>query len=170
MRDILKKTKEKKGFTLIEMLITTSIILIVTGGSIAGFITFNDRQKVQIVAKELQTMFRSAQIKAKTGEGASGDGGASGCSSGTNLSGYKVKNSTNSIIMQRVCVNSSGTETFYIRESYDLPNGVIITAFDVKFLSLFGGTDIAGPNAITIQGLTMNSVLRITDSGELTIF
>ncbi len=56
------------AFTLIELLITVAIAAIVVGGSIAGFVRFNERQEVQNTAKEVQQLMRNAQSKARVRE------------------------------------------------------------------------------------------------------
>lgn len=57
----------KKGFTLIELLIATAIFSIVTGGGIASYNQFNQREKLQAAALEVKTYLRNAQTNALSG-------------------------------------------------------------------------------------------------------
>jgi prepilin-type N-terminal cleavage/methylation domain-containing protein len=159
------------GFTLIELLIVISIIMLVTGGGIAGFVSFNDRQQVQTSVREIQTLMRSAQIKARSGEG------AADCVPPQKLYGYRVTASTTNVIMSRYCVNpadpsdNEATE----RSRVTLNNVSLILdpdwANSVTFLTLRGGIDMGATNGIsyTVAGeySGISYSFRVLDTGEI---
>lgn len=55
-----------KGFTLIEMIVATVILLLFTGGSILTMNNFNDRQKAIGVRSEIKSMIELAKNYAST--------------------------------------------------------------------------------------------------------
>lgn len=154
-----------KGFTIIELLVVISIMLVVLGGGIAAFSVFNDKQQITTAAKDLQTMLRSAQVKARSGEGA-GD-----CTdAGQKLSGYRVyANSLTAIdnnsvaIMERVC---DGGAT--LLNSSSVLTGTTVSDFDMEFISLRGG--VTGAGTIIINGNAASNVFEfeVSEGGEIT--
>lgn len=89
----------KAGFTLLELLIVTSIVLVVTAGSIASFATFSDKQKALVAAKDVQQLLRSAQTKARVKET------PLSCNA---LIGYKVVINGDNATMRAVCQQATG--------------------------------------------------------------
>lgn len=61
------KIHEKSGFTLLEIIIAISLLMILTGGVIAGYSSFNDTQKIKQAALTFKSYLRSAQTKATSG-------------------------------------------------------------------------------------------------------
>lgn len=57
----------KKGFTLIELLVTAAIFSVVTGGGVASYVQFNQREKLKATALEIKTYLRKAQTNALAG-------------------------------------------------------------------------------------------------------
>ena len=92
------------GFTLIELLITVAIAAIVVGGSIAGFVRFNERQEVQNTAKEVQQLMRTAQSKARVRDApdAAVDGPC------FKLTSYQVERTANAFTLKPNCELESG--------------------------------------------------------------
>ena len=56
------------GLTLIEILVVTTILIMLIGGSIAGYGSFNQKQRLISSGLTLKNTLRSAQSKAFTGE------------------------------------------------------------------------------------------------------
>ncbi len=56
------------GFTLIELLVVISIILLVAGGTVAGYSSFNNKQTLVSAGQTLKNTLRDAQSRAFTGE------------------------------------------------------------------------------------------------------
>ncbi len=59
---------KSQGFTLIELMVVITIMLLVTGSAIAGYIRFSDRREVQESARQVQQLFVLAQQKASVRE------------------------------------------------------------------------------------------------------
>ncbi|GEM_PF-1066908 len=133
------------GFSLIELLVVTAIIIMLVGISIAGFIRFNERQQVESAAKQVQTLFRTAQAKAQIREIPTGT-----CDT---LDGYMVRfqtSPTNSVELVVQCTNGVPPEGLVQDHlsisAYTVPDGIVITRdpeFEsVLFRPLRGGARI----------------------------
>lgn len=53
-----------RGFTLIELMIVTAMILVFSVGAVVNYSTYSERQKVRQAAYEMRNDFRFAQTKA----------------------------------------------------------------------------------------------------------
>lgn len=146
-----------KGFTLIELLVVITIGIMIMGGGIAAYITFNDRQNLQNGAKLLQTYLRSAQTKARAGEK------PAACD---RLTGYRVvltnPAGTGSVALSAVCANG-----VYAHSTYALPAGVSVSGVPktITFANLYGGVTGAGPVVLNANGHTVT--FSVTDGGEI---
>lgn len=124
---MLKPTSARQGFTLLELLIVSVIMLVVAGGSIAALTTFQERQKALVAAKTVQQMMWSAQTKARVRET------PAGCNP---LNGYRVVVSANQATLHPICNGSPGSS----RQDYRYPSGVTASStVTLYFLTLEGG-------------------------------
>jgi prepilin-type N-terminal cleavage/methylation domain-containing protein len=57
-----------RGFTLIEILVATTIMAVTIGVTVAGYNNFNESQRVKQAALTLKNNFRMAQEKAKSAQ------------------------------------------------------------------------------------------------------
>lgn len=160
------------GFTLIELLVVISIIILITGAGIAGFVNFNDRQQVQTTVKDTQALMRSAQIKARSGEGASDCGGTN------KLKGYEVTSDATSVVLNRICVTVAGAFASRTERSRVTLNNVTVTKAPnnaITFLALRGGVDLGGAGVTdvtyTVAGEYSTSIeyeFQVLNTGEIT--
>lgn len=144
------RTARYHGFTLIELLVAITILLLVTGGALAGFSNFYSRRNVQETALTVRQFFVSAQQKASVKET------PDGCRDATSypLRAYRVDfPSSSSVRVRALCLNTtvampfpatptSGTGEYITVDSYTFPSGVTVsptTAID--FYTLEGGTN-----------------------------
>jgi len=161
------------GFTLVEMLVTISIMIIITGGGIAAFMGFNDRQNVQVAVKELQTLLRSAQVKAKVGAD------AEYCRTTFNepLRGYRVyiADGTGTAILYTTCAEnkftSPASRNYVERSRIDFATTVTGGMqgggdVDIEFLTLLGGVDGSGIVEISGSGSYVYN-FTVSSSGEI---
>jgi prepilin-type N-terminal cleavage/methylation domain-containing protein len=144
------------GYTLIEMLIAVAIMLLLVGGGIASFITFNDRQALVGAGKQMVTYLRSAQAKARVGDT------PSGCE---RLQSYQVtaQEASNIVTLEAACENGN-----FLRNTFVLPSGMTHNndAF-IEFRVLQGG--VSGDTNFDIISATTGRVYRIqvTQGGEI---
>jgi hypothetical protein len=99
------------------MLVTVGIGLLLVGIGVSGYVGFNDRQKVINSARELETVFQTAQVKSQAGD-------LGNC---TELSEYQVTFNTTVdpiiVTLTPSCADgSSGT-----KKTYELGKGVTLS-------------------------------------------
>ncbi len=161
--------KKPAGFTLIELLVVISIVLLTTGAGIAGFVNFNDRQQVQTTVKDVQELMRSAQVKARAGEG------ADSCAVNRKLKGYRVSVSGNFVQLHQMCVLATNPSDVVAvtppRSQLSLDN-ISVSMTPVTFLALRGGVDTGGVGNMTIivsgQYSSLTYQFQVLATGEIT--
>lgn len=155
--------KNHRGFTLLELIITVAIMMVVVGGSIAGFVSFTDRQEVLNTAKEVQQMMRNAQSKARVREVPN----IAGC---ITLEKYRVQyNGSSTFILQAGCKNATGTDVFGSgMRTITLPTGVSVTpsgARSIDFSTLEEG--VSGGTTFTFTKGSNVFQFTVSASGSI---
>lgn len=87
--------KAPNGFTLIELLVSVAIIIVMTGGVIVNYNSYNDSQRTRQAILTVKNNLRYAQ-----GRSYNGDKPTSGC---TQLQGYQVGFTAVSYSIQAYC-------------------------------------------------------------------
>lgn len=145
------------GFTLLELLISITIMLLMVGIGIASFITFNERQQLTGGAKELQEFFRSAQTRARTGDIPVGCG---------TFSGYNVQMAIDSSSAQMYAICSTGN---VLRSEKSLTGSVTPqNAINMTFINLHGGVTNASTVVLGLPNGTLTYTFKVTEGGEIT--
>jgi prepilin-type N-terminal cleavage/methylation domain-containing protein len=146
------------GFTMIEMLLSVSIMLVLVGGGVAAFVTFNDSQQLKGATKELQTYMRVAQTKARLGDRPPTCG---------RLDGYAVRVAESSNVLRMVAICDIGdvevqTKTLEGITSIQVDNDVV----DVEFGVLQGGVTNSGTISIQSDGGSVET-FAVSAGGEI---
>lgn len=157
------------GFTLIELLVVITIMMILLGGAIAGFLTFRDNQQVFTAAKDVQELMRLAQTKASANTYPSSSATAT-CNKSVDtkyLQGYRVVLSGTTFTLRAICgatQASAVADTSVSIKSYTLPTGVTVpTGGNVSFYTLEGG---ATQRTFIFQGSTGRQyTFEVTSTG-----
>lgn len=134
-----------KGFTLIELVIVTSIIMLLTGGAVSNYQGFNDKQKVTQALSDLTSNLRLTQTKAINGVKPNltdpfCQDPLNNCTC-TSLVGYTVTFTGSNYSIQALC-NNTGS---------DIPVGPITS---VKLSDGVTFPTLPSPNPIILYGLT----------------
>lgn len=111
------------GFTLIELLVTSALALVIIGGSLFAYATYQNRQTQVTTAKQVISTLSAARNRA-----AAGDKPTIGC--GT-LEGYRVRaveNTDRYFVAARCDGANVEEEQFTLKEGY-----IFSGAFDVTF-------------------------------------
>ena len=159
----MKLPTQQRGFTLIEMIVTVSIILVVFGAALAAFIRFNDKQVVQTTVSSVHQFLESARTRARVRDNAD----QAGCT----LQGYKVETSGSSLQMRLLCgAGKFSVSDGAIRDTYTPPTGVTVTSLDVSYYTLLGTADVQSPadNRVRINGSNAYYLFEVRNSGEIT--
>lgn len=119
------KFAQKKGFTIIELLVTVTVMAILLGISLAGYLQFEQKQRVQQTARDVRQVFvdtrRKAQVKDQSG--CTGDG----VTGYAQVDGYEVQiipnsNGSVSVISRVDCDPFTGQNP-----SVTVPSNIIFT-------------------------------------------
>lgn len=147
--------KRRQGFTLIELIIAISIMLVVLGGGLAGYLSLNDRQTLIGAGKELQQYMRTAQKKARVGDK------PTGC---TKLEAYALVANASAPVtveLQAVCENNT-----YSVDSFPLANTVSLSgALNMQFIVLHGG--VTNAQTVVLQKGTKTYSFTVNTGGEI---
>ncbi len=143
------------GFTLIELLVSVAIVIVVTGGVIVNYNTYNDTQKTRQAALTVKNNLRFAQSRAYNGEKPS-----SGC---TQLQGYRVTFAASSYTTQAQCSEGlAGSQ-----QTVALEGGLSFSPIpgDVLFRVLTRGID--SDVTVKVTGSNRSYQFQVTRSGGL---
>lgn len=143
----------RRGFTLIEILLAMSIVLILTGGGIAGYQNAIKKQTLMAVRNQLTEDIRKVQSNAINGKKIA-------CV--TPLEEWQIQINSNNYVLNERCGTDNPT-------TVSIANGVTLTlTIDpptniIKFKPLGQGTDIKNgqTGVITISGFGISPPLTI---------
>lgn len=152
--------KKTNGYTLIELLVASAIIMVITGFGLAGWTRFREKALVTAAADKLKTELRLVRSWAINGQKPS-----SGCGI---LDGYRVEGS-NSNLNIFACCDGDGdcdlVKTTSFGEGLDEINP---SSFQITFLSLTGTTDLADDSlTIALRYHDQEQTVTISQSGEI---
>ena len=163
--------KRSPGFTLIELMVVITIILLMTSFGLANQIGFRDRLLVEATTKDIAGLMSLASKYARSGNrGTGANCGLSGNGSGTVTQnqilnqtkpllywGVKENGNASSVALYICCGTSYGecesypTTTDTI-QTLTLPKGLTVkTSFNLQFKSLWGGVILTNPSNISEQ-------------------
>jgi len=114
-----------KAFTLIELMVAISLMIIFSAGGVVYLNNFNSRQKLDKAKTEVESMVRLAQSYAKSKQAPNG--------STDEVRYVTLSNSSN-----KIDASVNGTATTYFSNKI-LEDGLTIT-FNPPFLYFWGGT------------------------------
>ena len=158
------------GFTLIEMIVVIGLMVLMLGGSIAGYRKFNERQTVLQGGKEFVSALRLAQKRASVGDKPD----VAGCNgAGQKLDGYRVSgvSAANTYFVAPWC---SGAEAATAKQTYTFSGDVVLKQdVDIRFYVLSRGTDFSGAGS-SVNMMMGNAetpgytyTVQVTRSGEI---
>lgn len=149
-------SKTPDGFTLIELLVAAAIIIVVTGGVIVNYNSFNDTQKIRQAALTVKNNLRLAQSRAYNGEKP-----ANGC---TELAGYLATFAPTSYAVQVQCDDGlvEGTE-----QIYPIDAGLSLSSTSPTLLFRVLSRGMNEDVTVTVTGVSRSYQFRISRSGDM---
>lgn len=147
--------KAPNGFTLIELLVSVAIVMLITGGVIVNYNTYNDAQKTRSAVLTVKNNLRLAQSRAYNG-----DKPGSGC---TQLQGYRVSFTASSYAIQAQCSEGLAGDA----QSYTIESGNTFSPVpsDMLFRVLTQGAD--SNVTVTIVGSSQTLQFTVMKSGDM---
>lgn len=155
-------TASSLGFTLIELIVSVSIMGLVMGGGIAGYRSFNERQQLITTGKEVLVALRKAQTDAVAGVK------STNCANRTLVSNTFSFSGTSYSIVE-ICQQGGSTYPFTTRtEPITAGLEILIDRGQVTFYGQYGG--VAAPVQITIRKVgTTSPIYRINVNAQGTV-
>lgn len=149
---------KNNGFTLLELTIVVSIILLFSAFSIANYTSFNEEKKLEQEAKKIVDTLNLASKKASSGD-----------SSCIDFRGYQVTFTTLNYTLQSLCAPPGQGPTPTPVQTQTLPLGLAITPpspSTILFKPLTSGTNLSSTATITVKLSTtsQNKCISITVS------
>lgn len=142
----------QNSFTLIELLIVVTIILLLSGLSLAYYNQFNEQKKLEKETEKLVDVLELAKKKAT-----SADIGGYSCPV---FSGYQVAVGASSYSLRLCC--SADCTTNYSIQTYDFPTNISSTVNNIQFKPLATGVVTAA--SIKIRSSAINKCQQISVS------
>ncbi|OGZ40681.1 MAG: hypothetical protein A3B04_00575 [Candidatus Portnoybacteria bacterium RIFCSPLOWO2_02_FULL_39_11] len=163
---ILQKRNRAGGFTLVEMLVVISIIVLISGSILAGYNTGQKRYSVATASQRLMVDIRRAQNMA-----------LAGATQGAIIpAGYGIHTDSNSqyfLFYNTAAVKKYTFGASAVMETISLPTGVSISPLneDIYFVPADPKTYI-NEGALTQQSFTLNNsdinqTVTVHDSGMI---
>ena len=184
--------KRSPGFTLIELMVVITIILLMTSFGLANQIGFRDRLLVEATTKDIAGLMSLASKYARSGNrGTGANCGLSGNGSGTVTQnqilnqtkpllywGVKENGNASSVALYICCGTSYGecesypTTTDTI-QTLTLPKGITVkTSFNLQFKSLWGGVmkdqvELIAEENIIVSGFDNKYSFTVNSGGAI---
>lgn len=173
-----KQKHHTPGFTLLELLISVTIMLLMVGGGIASYFTFQQRREVVTAGQELRDFIRLAQQKAAIGEVPRQGDGCDQSAAAQRVVGYRLykANASRTVSIYALCGSSfpGAQQTGAVKYSYSIPSSITISPTDVWSLSFstLQETPVISPASITASGITLSGsgktfTINITAAGSI---
>lgn len=152
---IIMESKAPDGFTLIELLVSVAIIIVMTGGIVVNYNSYNDSQRARAAALTVKNNLRFAQGRAYNGEKPS-----SGC---TQLNGYQVSFTATTYSIQAMCSEGLAGEA----QIFSLETGITFSPVpsSITFRVLSRGIDT--DTTIIIVGSSKSYQFLVSRSGDM---
>jgi len=169
----------QKGFTIIELLVSISVIAIISGIGFASFTQFNRKQQVTNTVMMILSDLRLAQSKAQSSE-IPPDTPTPPCETpfcatichGNPLVGYKVEFAADNLSysIKAVCPPNTPSPI----KTVTLPGGIVrVSGFSsVTFKPLQAGIQFVGVNKLVISATydaSLTKTINISSGGEINI-
>jgi len=156
-----KNKKNKKSFTLIELLIAISLIILISGLTIPFYNQFTAQQELKNETKKIVDLLELARKKAISGDLSNHQ---SDCA---NFTGYQIRIVNSTTLQLFICcgqTTSNYCSTSFVITTYNLPNQFSITPVgsNIQFKNLTGYLDNSYP--LNIKNSLINKCISITIS------
>ena len=148
--------RQRFGFSLIELLVSITLLMILAGVGVAGYRLSVRKQTMDAAYSQVTGLLRQAQANAQSGKKIN-------CT--TTLAGWQVRFNGSSAVLEESCASTYSVSTF------ELPLGVTLTTLPspnpILFRVLNRGTDVLSSTDIGFSGFTLTKIITVTSTGEI---
>lgn len=151
----------RRGFTIIELVVSVVIILLMVGLLVAGYNNYSSNQTLIQAANTFQSNIRGVRTNALSGLK------PEGCDMpGDTLLGYRITIlTTDTYKSSAVCI-IDGVETVVGTEiMYTLPNSVTFVSIYNPFTFYTAGQGVTPNRTIKLQGVSKTVSVNVSDQG-----
>lgn len=149
-----------KGFTLIEILVAVTILLIMSSIGVSNFTTYNDTQSLKQAALNVKSGLRTIQSKAFAGEK------PTGCAS---LIGWRMTFTGSTYTTEPACSGATPTAS---QTTVTLPTGITFspTPSAIIFAVVTGATNLTAVQSLNLvqPGSSKRYTIGVGSRGEIT--
>lgn len=155
----------RPGTSLLEMLVVTSIVAVLSTGGVVGYIRFQERQRIRVAALQVASDLRLTQQKALSGEKPAG-----WCTTGR-LAGWRLTfSSETEYALSATCTTGAPV----VDKTVALPGGASGPAgTSIEFRALSGSStsaaSVALPIRLTVSSGTLTSSITVTQAGAVSV-
>lgn len=145
------------GFTLIELIISIAIIMLLVGGVVASYNSFNTTQLLTQTGLSLKNNLQLMRVKATAVEKPT-----SGC---TQFLGYRITFAASSYSMQPLCTEG----LVGVAQTINLPQGVSFSPVPsvVTFAALSGGLTGGATVNLTLIAQSSSYLVQVSSNGTI---
>lgn len=167
---VLKFFKQKKGFTLIEILVVFSIVAVLSGIGIASFASYSRTQQLNQTANNIKLLVNQARFNAlsavKTNKDQNGNTVTCGNESFVGYSVSVIGNDQVKLSLQCTNIGALIAKSMTMPKGYAIGNGT--TCVDIHFDSL-SSTGSGIPCQIVLTGYNMEKIVSVDAAGNASI-
>jgi prepilin-type N-terminal cleavage/methylation domain-containing protein len=150
-----------RGYTLIELIVSVTIVVLLSGLGIASFTKYRDRRVVALAAQETATILRKVQAKASAIDVPPGCG---------SIIDYTVSLGSNISVMVNCVVGGPFTSATYGelgKLNYSLPSGIVLSTMPVSVTSIVFDSRVgtSTPVQIRLCGNNIRYTIEINSFG-----
>lgn len=147
---------KRSAFTLIELMVSITLLVILAGVGVAGYRQSARRQTMEAAVGQVTSMLHQAQVNTQSGKKIS-------CN--TSLQGWQVNFTVSSMTLQEVC------NATFSQSVLQLPLGITITTLPspnpILFQVLNRGTNVNTSTQLVLSGFNLTSTVTVTSAGEI---
>lgn len=150
-----------KGYTLVEVMVSSLLILMVVGGGIAAYRNFEQKQAIVNAGRQFAVTLRATQKRAQSGEKPDECGTQ-------NLDGWQVDKQINDDHYTTVAI-CDGVEVVASKKQHDLPGGVSFEQDDFNFIFEVISGNVDNPVSVQLNTTTgsRNYMVEVTRAGGI---
>jgi type II secretory pathway pseudopilin PulG len=162
MKSLLPNLKQKKGYTIVELMITVTIVIVLVSFGFSAYTNAQERQAGQAAAERIMGILKENQQAAAIGKKDN-----TKCIDGFLGQQVTIMATSNRITTQGLCTEGNDDLIELTISGITFENG---TSQVILFKPLSGGVDLGGPSELFINFTGISELsyrIRLTTAGTI---